>query len=71
MGSNCGFIFLTTLVYERKDIKFREDIKHLKSKEKKLVASCAQEKKKIKEKATQLKACEEDIGRYPTASDLS
>jgi len=51
-------------VYERKDIKFREDIKHLISKEKKLQSSIQSEQKKIKEKTVQLAAAEEDISRH-------
>jgi structural maintenance of chromosome 4 len=63
-AGNERYCWVMCTVYERKDIKFREDIKHLKNKEKKLAASIAQEAKKIKDKTISLGEAEQDIERY-------
>ncbi|PRP89023.1 structural maintenance of chromosome protein [Planoprotostelium fungivorum] len=51
-------------VYERKDIKYREEIKHLKGREKKITDTIAAENKKINEKTHGLQRNRDDIERF-------
>jgi structural maintenance of chromosome 4 len=51
-------------VYERKDVKLREDIKHSAAKEKKLQSSIEKDKKKLREKKAEVKRQEEDVIRF-------
>lgn len=55
--------------FEKKDVKLQEDIKHIKTKQKKLDKTIKQEKKTLEEKKSQQKMAAEDIERFQKEID--